>query len=101
VVFPDLCVYPKKIYNGFQDHKKATEPPFTAIEILSLTQTIDKLGEKFEAYFAAGVKSCWLVQPMLDTICVITPDKNVSVFHKNTLTDPATGITVDLNDVFA
>lgn len=101
VVFPDLCVYPKKMYNGFQDQQKVTEPPLTAIEILSSTQTIDKLGQQFEACFAAGVKSCWLVQPLFSTICVITPGKQVSVFHKGVLTDPATGISLDLNDVFA
>jgi Uma2 family endonuclease len=101
VVVPDLCIYPKKVYNGFKDRRKIAEPPLTAIEILSPTQGTDEFGEKFEGYFAAGVKSCWFVQPMVDTIFVITPDKNISPFHKGVLTDPATGITLDLNDVFA
>lgn len=100
VVVPDLSIYPKKAYNGFQDEIKVTEPPITAIEILSPTQGTNEFGEKFEAYFAAGLKSCWFVQPLVDTIFVITPDKNISVFHKGILTDPATGITLDLNDVF-
>jgi hypothetical protein len=81
----DVCVYSKKVYNGFQDQKRVTEPALIAIE----------------AYFVAGVQSCWFVQPVVDTIFIITPDKEVSVFHKGTLTDRATGITLDLNDVFA
>lgn len=97
---PDVCVYPKKVYNGFQDQKKVKEPPLIAIEILFPSQGSDELTEKFEVYFAAGVKSCWFVQPVVDTIFVITPDKEVSVFHKGVLTDPTTGITLDLNDVF-
>ena len=101
VVVPDLCIYPKKVYNGFQDRRKVAEPPLTAIEILSPTQGADEFSEKFEAYLAAGVKSYWFVQPMVDTIFVIAPDKNISVFHKGVLTDPATEITLDLNDVFA
>ena len=98
---PDVCVYPKKVYNGFEDQRKVTEPPLIAIEILSPSQGSDQLTEKFEAYFVAGVQSCWFVQPVVDAIFVITPDKNISVFHKEVLTDPATGITLDLNDVFA
>jgi Uma2 family endonuclease len=98
---PDISIYPKQQYNAFQDEIKVTQPPITVIEILSPRQSIDTFGEKFEAYFAAGVKSCWFVQPMVDTIFVITPDKNISLFHKGVLTDPATGITLDVNDVFA
>jgi Uma2 family endonuclease len=97
----DVCVYSKKVYNGFQDQKRVTEPALIAIEILSYSQGSDELAEKFEAYFVAGVQSCWFVQPVVDTIFIITPDKEVSVFHKGTLTDRATGITLDLNDVFA
>lgn len=98
---PDISIYPKQQYNAFQDEIKVTESPITVMEILSPTQPIEGFAGKFEAYFAAGVQSCWFVQPMVDTISVITPDKNVSVFHKGVLTDPATGITLDLNDVFA
>lgn len=98
---PDLSIYPKKQYNGFRDEIKVAEPPITVIEILSPTQSTESFAGKFEAYFAAGVKSCWFVQPLVDTIFVITPDKNISVFHKGMLTDPATGITLDLNEIFS
>ncbi len=75
LMVPDLCIYPKRAYNGFQDTIRVTEPPITAIEILSPTQGAEELAVKFEAYFAAGVKSCWFVQLLLDTIFIISPDK--------------------------
>lgn len=97
---PDLCIYPKMTPDWFQDEIKVTEPPLTAIEILSPTQGAENFSDKFNAYFAAGVQSCWFVQPMMQTIFVISPDKKISVFHDDTLTDSANGIFLDLKEIF-
>jgi Uma2 family endonuclease len=74
--------------------------PLTVIEIRSPTQGTDDITEKFAVYFDAGVKSIWLVEPVLETIAVILPDRSKTVFHQNILTDTATQITLDLNEVF-
>jgi Uma2 family endonuclease len=56
--------------------------------------------EKLEMYFDAGVKSGWLVQPTLRSIAVFTPDMASTVYTSGELTDPALGITINLNEIF-
>lgn len=98
---PDICIYPKMIYNGLQDEIRVSEVPITAIEILSPKQGSDDIREKFEVYFTNEVKSCWFVQPFNNSISVYTPEKKIYVFHDEVLTDPVTQISVDLKEVFA
>jgi Uma2 family endonuclease len=45
-----------------------TDPPLTVVEILSPNQGMEELISKADAYFEAGVKSCWIVQPLLEAI---------------------------------
>ena len=97
---PDICIYPKQTYDGRNDEIRVTAPPLTAIEILSPKQGSEEIMKKFDAYFAHGVQSCWFVQPYTDTVFIFTPDKKIRVFHEETLTDPATGVSVDLNEIF-
>jgi Uma2 family endonuclease len=98
---PDICIYPKRKLNWQQDARSLTEAPLTTVEILSPSQAIDTFQTKFAAYFAAGVKSCWLVQPFVETIFIFTPDGKIAVFHEGTLTDPTNGITLDIGEIFA
>jgi Uma2 family endonuclease len=98
---PDLCIYPKRKHNWGQDVAYMTEAPLTAIEILSPGQGFEVYESRFAVYFAAGVKSCWFVQPSLETISVLTPDGQLAVFHEELLTDPINGITLNTNEIFA
>jgi Uma2 family endonuclease len=97
---PDISIYAKRGVDYQHVVKDFAEPPLTAIEIMSPSQTMETFEEKFDAYFAAGVKSCWFVQSYFETIFVLLPNRNVSVFHANTLTDPTKGISLDLTQVF-
>ena len=97
---PDICVYPNQPYEREHDQIRVTEPPLTAIEILSPKQNADEIMEKFDVYFGVGVKSCWFVMPPTDTVFILTPDRKIQVFHDETLTDAATGISIDLREVF-
>lgn len=97
---PDICVYPLIPFDSRHDAIRMTELPLTAIEILSPTQSVEELVAKFEVYFKAGVRSGWLVQPALQTIFLLTPDNKIAVFHDEPLTDPTTGIDINLGDVF-
>jgi len=67
---PDLCLYLKGIKPKERDVIRMSDMPLLAIEIISPEQGINELLGKFEAYFALGVKSCWLVIPMPWTITV-------------------------------
>jgi Uma2 family endonuclease len=97
---PDISVYPKLVIDWVRDEIRMTAPPLLIVEILSPTQGILELVEKMEMYFAAGVKSCWLVQPTLKTIALFTPSMEPHVYTTGDITDPVTGITVNIEDIF-
>jgi Uma2 family endonuclease len=98
---PDLSVYPKLPIDWRHDEIRMTDPPLTVVEILSPTQGMEELISKADAYFEAGVKSCWIVQPMLEAIAVLVPGKSKTELHSSgEITDPATGITVKVDEIF-
>lgn len=97
---PDLCLFPAEPSNWREDEIRVSDVPLTVIEIISPSQTDTELTEKSKAYFAAGVKSYWLVQPVLRTVFVLLPDGDELVFHNDILTDPTNNISIDLKKVF-
>ncbi len=97
---PDISVFPRLPVDWHNDEVKLTDPPSLAIEILSPTQALDDLVRKADTYFAAGVQSCWIVQPALETIVVLAPGKKPQFHTSGTVVDPATGIEVSVEDIF-
>jgi Uma2 family endonuclease len=98
---PDICIYPKSPIDLLEDEIRVTEPPITAIEILSPMQGMEELKNKFyQIYFPAGVKSAWLVVPTLRSVHIFTPDRKFTTFNSGTLHDPATGISLGLDEFF-
>lgn len=96
---PDVAIYPKTKIDLFEDEIKVSEPPITAIEILSPTQSVDEVKDKiFDIYFPGGVKSAWLIIPTVRTVYIFTPDKKVALFRDGLLKDEVTGIELTLND---
>jgi len=71
---PDVCVYagppPQPNQEIEDDLLKVSQMPDLAIEVLSPSQSVHFLVRKIKAYFALGVKSCWLVEPTVDVIHV-------------------------------
>lgn len=77
------------------------EMPLTVIEILSTPHSPDEILAKFERYFNAGVKSCWLVMSSFQAISVYSEFGKYHFFSKtDTLFDSVTGIELALNEVF-
>ncbi|SOD77953.1 Uma2 family endonuclease [Spirosoma fluviale] len=97
---PDLSIFPSQPSNWTKDEIKVARVPLTVVEILSPSQSVTELIEKSLTYFSAGVKSYWLVQPMLRVIFVLLPGDEELVFHNDILTDPTNGISIDLKKVF-
>jgi len=97
---PDISVYPRISVDWQHDHVKQTDPPLTVVEILSPTQSLDALIRKAEAYFEAGVRSCWIVQPVVESIVVLEPRKKLKVHASGEVVDPPTGITVKIEEIF-
>ena len=103
-LIPDLSVYqrgghrPKK----GRDIMKLSEMPLLVIEILSPKQGIDDIVAKFEAYFALGVKSCWLVIPLNESITVYSAPEYFKTFGNDStqIIDEVMGIQLPIKEIF-
>jgi len=99
---PDIAIYPKLEIDFLNDITSMTEMPLTVVEIVSPSQSDAEILAKFERYFRAGVKSCWLVMPSLQAIAVYSAIGKYQFFTGDKpLTDSATGIELIVNEVFA
>ncbi len=96
---PDLCVYSARKLDFRHDIVKTKELPLVAVEIFSPSQGSLEIMEKVETYLAAGVKSVWVVAPPLTSITIYTTGGQKG-FLEGTVTDPATGIQVEMEEVF-
>jgi len=69
---PDISVYLEPPLDQEDvlavDEMRVTKIPDLAIEVLSPKQAITDLLAKIKAYFALGVRSCWLVMPSVEVI---------------------------------
>jgi Uma2 family endonuclease len=99
---PDICIYPKRqAFVRSEIKAKETEMPLTTIEILSPSQSIEKMAEKIrDDYFPAGIKSAWIVVPAFKAIHLMLPGDQNLYFDKGELTDPATGIQLSIEKLF-
>jgi Uma2 family endonuclease len=84
-VIPDISVYLTPPFDDDDDEPgddevRVTKMPDLAVEVLSPTQAINDLLKKIKAYFAFGVKACWLVIPSLDEVRVFSQPRSYKVF---------------------
>ncbi len=98
---PDISVCPRVALNLRRDTVRLTEPPLLAVEIVSSSQGLEEILEKVEFYLAQGVKSVWMITPPLREVTVFLPDGSQQSHHAGEVRDPATGLTADLETVFA
>ncbi|MCK5718497.1 MAG: Uma2 family endonuclease [Thiomargarita sp.] len=98
---PDICVYPEHEVNlSLPDSLEVKEMPILAIEILSQNHTIQEILERFAIYFAAIVKSCWLIVPIAGAVIVYTSPEKAQLFNTGTVIDDQLNIKLPLNEVF-
>jgi len=98
---PDISIYPHLPEDWNTDIIFLTEPPITAIEILSPKQAMTDITDKMtQNYFPSGVKSVWIVIHLLQTLTICTPDGEKVTFSKGVVTDPVTQIEIPLNHIF-
>jgi Uma2 family endonuclease len=98
---PDLAIYPKMDIDYDEDELELTTPPLGVIEILSPTQSFNELKSKAGRYFASGVKSCWLVIPVVKNIYVFSNSSAYEIYKdKETLADKSLNIAIPLAEVF-
>jgi Uma2 family endonuclease len=101
---PDICFYPKaeKVKVKKRDLLKMAEMPLLAIEIISPKQGIDDILAKFEAYFALGVKSCWLIMPSVEIVDVYSQLEQHRIFDLNDaeIIDEVADIRLPIQKIF-
>ncbi|MEZ4525653.1 MAG: Uma2 family endonuclease [Desulfobacterales bacterium] len=98
---PDICLYPKREVNLMEkDIIRMKEMPSAVVEILSPTQTVQELMDKFDIYFQAGIQSCWLAAPFAQTVSVYTSDGRARVFHNEDIVDSALQIRLEWKTIF-
>ncbi|EDN69100.1 hypothetical protein BGP_5489 [Beggiatoa sp. PS] len=104
-LIPDVCLYPKqekqRPMRG-DDIQKMLAMPLLAIEVLSLRQSIGDILAKFKAYFALGIKSCWLIIPANESITIYSkPNEFVAFSSKDTeLVDEVIDIHLPIQKIF-
>lgn len=98
---PDLVIYPKLEYDWLHDEIKMTQVPITTIEILSPKQSIADLVIKAkDKYLPAGVKSSWVIVPPLKQVTILYPDGNSETFTSGKIIDKATGVELEIDQIF-
>ena len=98
---PDISIFPKSQMDLRNDEISVKTPPLCVIEILSPTQNLTELTSKAYGYFQHGVKSCWIVLPMMANIYVYSSPDEYDIFRATeTLVDKKLNITFPLEDVF-
>ena len=100
---PDVLIYPDSIKLDYDNEPaKRADPPLTCIEIQSPSQSNEEMVAKTHVYFQFGVKSCWVVLPVLRAVMVFDRPGHYHFFHHDdTLIDQATGFELPLATVFA
>jgi Uma2 family endonuclease len=98
---PDIAIYPKiQISDWEEDIIKMTDPPLTAIEILSPKQALTDLTDKNKKiYFPSGVKSVWLVMPVFKSIYIYSAAGRI-LFDSGMMKDPTNNIEISLDAIF-
>jgi Uma2 family endonuclease len=98
---PDLSIYSRVPLDLRHDVSRDPNPPLLVVEIFSPQQPTQEVMDKVDAYFAFGVKSCWVVSPTMHSIQILTADGGETVLNSGIATDPVTGLTADLANVFS
>ncbi|MDM8518830.1 Uma2 family endonuclease [Anaerolineales bacterium HSG6] len=98
---PDIVLYPLQKIDLLDDVIKMSDLPLLAIEILSPTQGTMEITDKFKLYFEAGIQSCWLVQPALQSILVCSSFHNRTTFSHGEFVDETLKICFPLENLFS
>ncbi len=98
---PDLCVIPRQPLDLMHDEIRMTTAPLQVVEILSPTQGTHEILQRFDRYFAWGVKSCWLVFPPASSVTIYSPNGAEKTISTGIAKDPVTGLEADLAAVFS
>ena len=98
-LIPDVCAYPKHSVI-LHDILVMKEMPNLVIEVISPRQGTLSIIEKFQAYFALGIRSCWLVDPVTAAVRVCHPNKEPMTFSSDDIVDKVVDIKLPVKEIF-
>ena len=98
-LIPDVCAYPRRSVVDL-DILVMTEMPQLVIEVISPRQGTLSIIEKFQAYFALDIRSCWLVEPATAVIRVYHPKQSPQTFSSGEVVDEIVGIKIPIAEIF-
>lgn len=95
---PDIAIYERIGNNWFNDIIYYTKPPLVAVEVLSPKQGVSDLTDKaFKIYFPAGVRTVWIIAPMLHIVQILLPNGTQLTWSDGIMRDPTLGFDVDVD----
>lgn len=98
-LIPDVCAYPKHSVM-LQDILIMKDMPKLVIEVISPRQGTLSIIEKFQAYFALGIQSCWLVDPITAAVRVCHPNQEPKTYSSGDIVDEIVEIKMPVKDIF-
>lgn len=103
-MIPNICVYDSNTVEFIEidDVLKMSDMPHLAIEVISPRQSLTEIINKFKAYFALGIQSCWLVMPAIKSITVYSQLNQYKTFDLNDhdILDEVMEIRLPLQKIF-
>lgn len=98
-LIPDVCLYPRTSIIDL-DILQMSEMPQVVIEVISPRQGSHSIVQKFQAYFALGIQSCWLVDPTTAVVRIYHPHESPKTFASGDVIDNVAKIKVPLVEIF-
>ncbi len=98
-LIPDVCAYSRRPVST-RDILVMQEMPKLVIEVISPRQGSFSIIEKFQAYFALGIQSCWLVDPATSVVSVHHPNQAPRTFASDKVIDEVADIEIPLAEIF-
>ena len=98
-LIPDVCAYPRDSVKDL-DILVMHKMPILVIEVVSPRQGIQIIVEKIQAYFALGIASCWLVEPLTKVVRLYRPDKSPQTIVSGEIIDEVANLRLPIAEVF-
>lgn len=98
-LIPDVCVYSRRSVITI-DIIRMQEMPILAMEVIAPRQGTLSIIEKFQAYFALGIQSCWLIDPATEIVRVYHPVQEPQTFSVGEVIDKVVGIKFPVAEIF-
>ncbi|MEZ4861817.1 MAG: Uma2 family endonuclease [Caldilineaceae bacterium] len=98
-LIPDICAYPCSSLIDL-DILVMDEMPDLILEVVSPLEGAHELVQKFQAYFALGIHSCWLVDPTIAAVRVYHQGESPVTFSAGDVVDDVVNLKIPVAEIF-